>query len=371
MGILSGQATTTRYKLDGELSAEAVIEGIKKFRFPEIEDDTAEYMSGWASPVNAFVPDFDSEILNACGYLVFTLRIDKKNIPSSSIKKYVALESDRRIKQPGKEFLSKAEKKEIKEQVTEMLSRKIPLQPDLFDVLVDLNEGVVSLFTSSQSISDAFETLFYKSFSVRLIRLFPFTLAVHRTGAPGNQEMFFGSPKGIDTAVAYAKHKPLGSDFLTWLWYMIDNDPLKLFGPMTHLISLSDKRKITLENYSSKDVESTVIKNDGDNLTEAFVSLSKGAKVTQLGLKLDINDSHWFFSLKDKDLSPISMKMPTTEPAGEGYEGAFLEKISLYDKATGAIEELFKYFVEIWSDDDLREAGHGNIQKWVKRELEA
>lgn len=371
MGVISGSVTATRYKIGGNLSAETILEGIRKFRFPELEDDATEHMSGWTSPVNAFVPDFDSEILNASGYLVFILRIDKKSIPAKSVNKYVAIESARRIKESEKQFLSKAEKREIKEQVIEMLSVKIPLRPDLFEVLVDLNEGVVSLFASSQSVSDEFETLFYKSFNARLIRLFPFTMAVHRTGAPDSQEMFFGSPKGIDTAVAYAKHKSLGSDFLTWLWYMIENNPLGLFGPMTHLISLSDKRKITLENYSSGGSETTAIKNDGDNFREAFAALSKGAKVTQLGLKLNINESYWVFSLKDKDLSPGAMRMPATEPTGEGYEGAVLEKISLYNKATDAIEELFKYFVEIWSDDDLREAAHGSIEKWVKIEIEA
>lgn len=370
MGILSGSVTTTRYKIDGELSGEAILEGIKKFRFADLDDHETEYSSGWTSAEKNFIPDFD-KIFNVSGYLVFSLRIDKKNIPANVVKKNVVLESDRRLKGSGKDFLTKAEKKEIKEQVAAMIAHKMPLSPEIHDVLVDLNEGTVSIFTGSQSVCDEFETLFSKSFRTRLIRLFPFTMAVHRTGAPDDQEMFFGSPKGCDASVAYAKHKQLGSDFLTWLWYMVEKDTTHLYDALDINLFLSDKRKITLENHSTKDAESIVIKNDGDNLKEAFVSLSKGAKVTQIGIKLDLNDHHWFLSLKDKDLSPVSMKMPMTVPAEteDDDQGVMLERIGLYNKAIEAIEELFSYFVGLWSSDDQKTEIQDGMDKWVKREL--
>lgn len=372
MGLISGPITTTRYKLGAELSDERIIDGIKKFRFPEIDDPFAEYISGWTSAENNFLPDFEklSNPLLSYAYIVLSLRIDKKIIPASVIKKNVVLESARRLKESGKKFLSKAEQKEIKEQVTNLLAGKMPLKPEIHDVLINLDDGTVTIFSGSKSVCDEFETLFAKSFGVSLIRLFPFTLAAHRSELK-DQDIIFGDSKGIDSAVAYAKHKQLGSDFLTWLWYRIEGNPLQIFGPMTHLISLSDTRKITLENSSYDAIESTVIKNDGDDLQEAYVAMSKGAKVTQLGLKLNINDDLWIFSLKDKDLSPVSMKMPATEPANEGWEGAVLEKIFLYGKATEAIEEAFSHFVCIWSDDSKKDEETREINKWINRETEA
>jgi len=55
----------------------------------------------------------------------------------------------------------------------------------------------------------------------------------------------------LDVAVAYNRFKFLGDEFLTWLWFIIENDPkyLKKFSP--DLLSLEIGNRIVLENRRS------------------------------------------------------------------------------------------------------------------------
>lgn len=180
MGLLSGSVSITRYKIEGQIPenlVETVKEGLKKHRFPEIEDDTAEFVSGWTSFSNSFSADFEEEKFQVMQYFVFAVRIDKKSVPSKALKKHVAIESARRLSGSDKTFLTKAEKKEIKESIINMLMSRIPSNPDIYDVMWDMEKSEVWLLSGLKAAGEELETLFSKSFGLRLVRLFPYSLA--------------------------------------------------------------------------------------------------------------------------------------------------------------------------------------------------
>ena len=70
----------------------------------------------------------------------------------------------------------------------------------------------------------------------------------------------------LDVAVAYNRFKFLGDEFLTWLWFIIENDPkyLKNFSPDTSSLEIGNL--IVLENRRQQTVESITIKGDDANL---------------------------------------------------------------------------------------------------------
>lgn len=180
MGLLSGSVSISRYKIEGQIPenlVETVKEGLKKHRFPEIEDDTAEFMSGWTSFSNSFSADFETEKFQVMQYFIFSVRIDKKSVPSKAVRKHVAIESARRLSDSDKTFLTKAEKKEIKEAVINMLMARIPSKPDIYDVMWDMEKKEVWLLSGLKAAGEELETLFSKSFGLRIVRLFPYSMA--------------------------------------------------------------------------------------------------------------------------------------------------------------------------------------------------
>jgi len=53
---------------------------------------------------------------------------------------------------------------------------KIPAVPSLYDVLWDYEEKNLYLYTTQKAANEFFETIFLKSFGLKPIRLFPYTI---------------------------------------------------------------------------------------------------------------------------------------------------------------------------------------------------
>jgi DNA recombination-dependent growth factor C len=182
MGILSTSVSLTRYRIEGQIdSSQSITERVeaclKKNAFPEIVDEASEIVIGWTSFETPFAPDFQGASFVIGPYFVFSLRIDRKKLPSKIVKKHCAIETARRLKESDREFLSSHEKKQIKEDIINSLILKIPSTPDIFNILWDYENHTLLFFTTQKSANEELETLFLKSFDTTLIRLFPYTMA--------------------------------------------------------------------------------------------------------------------------------------------------------------------------------------------------
>ena len=179
MGLLSSSVSISRYRVEGDIEEpvlETVRNGLTRNVISQIEDEYAEISVGWTPMENAFDPDFEKFTFSFGTYFVFSLRIDKKSVPSKIIKKYVSLEIIKKLKETHRDFLSKNEKKEIKDMVTEKLMRQMPSTPNMYDVMWDYENASVLFFSTQKAANEELETLFKKSFQLKLIRLFPFTM---------------------------------------------------------------------------------------------------------------------------------------------------------------------------------------------------
>lgn len=180
MGLLSPRTALTRYRVEDSGNTplkEIVFNGLEKNSILSIEDETAAKVSGWSSFEEPFQPKFDDYSFVYGNYFVFCLRIDKKTIPANLIRKHVALESKRKREATGRDFISRDENRLIKEHVINTLSLRIPAAPTVFHVLWQYENGLLFFLTHQKTATEEFETLFYHSFHLRLIPLFPYTVA--------------------------------------------------------------------------------------------------------------------------------------------------------------------------------------------------
>lgn len=180
MGLLSPSVSVTRYKVKGRIQnpvIENIISGLKKNAIQDIDGEDANMVVGWTDFDDPFQPKFESSSLIIGPYLIFSMRMDKKSIPAKVVQKNYAIESAKRLVQNSKAFLSRNEKKEIKEQIIRKLTLRIPATPNVYDAVWSHEQESVWLFTHLKTTCEAFETLFLKTFNLSLIRLFPFTMA--------------------------------------------------------------------------------------------------------------------------------------------------------------------------------------------------
>ena len=178
MGLLSSSVSITQYRVEGQLPSpinEHVAAALKNNTIHEIDNDVSEQAVGWTSFDDPFHPDFDSLRFIIDTAWVFSLRIDKKSIPAKILNKHYNMEIARRLAESGREYLSKAEKKQLKDHVLTVLSTRIPATPNIYDIIWKYEEGMLWFFTNLKAANEELETLFSRSFKLSLIRLFPYT----------------------------------------------------------------------------------------------------------------------------------------------------------------------------------------------------
>jgi DNA recombination-dependent growth factor C len=180
MGLLSASFGLTRYKVEGQLKTpilETVAQCLKKNTITEIDKEDSEKAVGWTSFQHPYNPNFDGSLFVIGTYFVFSLRIDKKSIPAKVVKKHCLVEEARKLKDDGRDYLSRSEKKLIKETIIAMLSQRIPATPNVYDLIWDYEEARLYFFTNQKSANEELENLFSKTFKLNLIRLFPYSMA--------------------------------------------------------------------------------------------------------------------------------------------------------------------------------------------------
>ena len=191
MGLISSTHSVTRYNIDGKIEGsinEKVREGLIKYSIPKIENEYNEISAGWTPLESPYNPDFERFSFIFGTYFVFSLRVDKKSIPAKLIQKYIAMEIEKKKEKSGRDFISKNEKSELKEHVTDILMHKIPAVPSLYDVLWDYEEKNLYLYTTQKAANEFFETIFLKSFKLKPIRLFPYTLIETKSSLQSSQK---------------------------------------------------------------------------------------------------------------------------------------------------------------------------------------
>lgn len=180
MGILSSSVSITQYHVEGRIEEsiiEKVSKGLKKYTIDDIDNESSDKAIGWTCFNNPFNTNFDQ-----CPFLigtnfVFSMRIDKKSIPAKIVQKHYALEMKKRLENSGRDFLSKTEKKEIKDHVLNVLNLRIPATPNIYDLIWEYESAKLWFFSNLKGANEELETLFSRSFELKLIRLFPYSMA--------------------------------------------------------------------------------------------------------------------------------------------------------------------------------------------------
>lgn len=180
MGLLTSTVSITRYRVDGTIEdpvRETVEKGLKRYTIEDIDGEPEDRAVGWTPFGDPFHPDFSAGSFEVGAYFVFSLRIDKKSIPPKIVKKHLLDRIQQRLRETGRDYLSRSEKQELKDDVIGALSIRMPPVPNVYDLLWSYEEKWLWFFSNQKGANEELETLFSHAFDLTLIRLFPYTMA--------------------------------------------------------------------------------------------------------------------------------------------------------------------------------------------------
>lgn len=171
----------------------------------------------------------------------------------------------------------------------------------------------------------------------------------------------------IDISVAYNRYKFLGYEFLTWLWFLMEEDPGEIRKADPELLSLDIGNRIVLENRIGDTSEVITIRGDDAGLEEGILALKKGAVVIEMNLLYKSGDYEWRFTLKGESMAMASLKTPDTGKVEtkEDLEGAVLEKIYLREKAVSLTDRLFGQFIRLRISKEWDKIMVSSIRQWI------
>ncbi|HIE54813.1 MAG TPA: hypothetical protein EYP90_06490 [Chromatiaceae bacterium] len=176
----------------------------------------------------------------------------------------------------------------------------------------------------------------------------------------------------LDLALAYNRYRFLGYEFLTWLWYFVENKKYSSLydSSQTQQIdsfSLQIGNRLVLENRQNEGLETITIKGDDAGLEEGILALRKGAVVSELNLKYNHASRQWCFTVKGESLNVSNLKFPDPQivETKADLESAALDKIFMTEKLVDLIEDLFSRFVRQRLSLQWETQIMADIRKWI------
>ncbi len=174
MGILSSSVSLTRYRVVQDIADDfwsEIPDLLKNHKFKDIDQSADERSFGWTSFDDMLDTAWSSGSPQKGHYLVFALRLDTRRIPPAVMKKHYRLALDQakqELEARGQKFISRDQKKEIKENVRlRLFARMLPV-PAVFDVIWDTADNIVYLGSTSAKVRELFQDHFTSTFELHL-----------------------------------------------------------------------------------------------------------------------------------------------------------------------------------------------------------
>lgn len=172
---------------------------------------------------------------------------------------------------------------------------------------------------------------------------------------------------------AIEKTEFLGSEFLTWLWYMTEKNTgffeIKDLGPAEVWFYDSVKLEKGKEGGYR---ESIVCKGATSDLKEARLGLRNGKRLKETRIKIIVDDDEWFLTVDSRFLDFRQFKTPKIEIndiAGDekDEDASFYEKVYLFEKAVTVIDSIFTVFIQERMSSDWHQTVAPAIRQWIRQ----
>ncbi len=368
MGLLAPASAVCHFEVIGNLPAESkyqvISEQLQNDCFRSIDNSVDEYSCGWVEFDDHDATSF-SEERQLCREqsLCFSLREDRRKIPSALLKREIKRLSDSFLAaHPNFNRVPKQEREAIRDQASSLLfARTLPV-PSIADIIWDTDSGLLRFSSLSQKKIDCFQGLFHQSFpDLRLCLLTPISRARQVVTPEQTTRLEALNQASSESPLAEIEANTwLGEDFLSWLLYRSLNSDsrykVNTQGPLLAKQPFSawlDNRLLLLGTGPEGEQKISVA-GPQDRFAEACSALCNGKQITEATLHMSLGDDlNWKLTLKGERFSfggfrtPMIKpeKDPEDDPAAEA-EAAFYTKLAAIEEGEQLFSSLLKFFLE-------------------------
>ena len=355
MGILSKSCSLSQYTTSTDLPPNflsKVADKIKYRAFIEIEQDSIKERSvkersvGWVDLYNMLDSSFETVNFLKEPYITLSMRVDKRSIPASIIKRNCLVKEQEIMEIEGITFISGKRKKDIKESAKQSLLSKVLPTTQVYDMVWNYITGHVLFTNTSTKLCDEFQELFFNTFDLRL--------NIIELSIVGS--VILSANKKSEEVVENFKYLEMpGSDFLTWLWYKYRKDKNEFKIGKNKVRLLFDNR-VVLSDEDTESPQIVTCVGDSQSMNEIQTALDDNKIIIQAKLILTAMSGDYFYFVDSFYFDFKSIKTPKIQKSkNDDPDAMFYEKIYLIEEAIDILNKIYGEFVLDYSKKTEKE----------------
>src|SRR5688572_13053509 len=381
MGFASGSVSFRRFAVIGNDQPEQIDQDLldklagHALRVGEVGvPEEIEY--GWSGGRHVLDGTFSFENNVYGDALFFALRIDSNKVPGDLKRAYAMIEEDAVAATNPSGFISKMQKREVKDVVRRKVDDELRTgrfrRSKLLPIVWDLPSGTLYCAANGPSLEQLLE-LFERTFSLTLMPISAGSLALRLLEPKGRRRdyedfrptRFVQGPEGETQFPDYpwvAKGPEpkdfLGNEFLLWLWHEAEAS-----GGEVGEVSILIDRSLDLDCAYGMTGKDSLRGTGPHRMPEARDALRSGKLPRKAGMVLDASGMQFSLTFNPEGFAVGSAKLPEVEDA-DTPRVVFEERIALLRELSKTLDGMFESFLQVRA----RSAWEGKtsgVRRWI------
>lgn len=360
MGFESGSVGFRMFYVPRDLPEDAV-ERFARTALPPLNLLGRDGMRGWAGGRHLLDRVITEDNAFLAGYLRLNLVKAERKIPVALLRAECKMEELALMQAEGKAYLSRAERSQIRKDVTDRLLPQMPPNLTGIAVVYDGENRMVYASATSEKKTDALLLNFSAATEISLVPVDAASAAMNlaRINVEALEPTSFTPELEDELAGNHA-----GLDFLTWLWFYAEarggvmehegeSCAVLVEGPLTLFLE-GDGAHVALLRNGAPMVSS-----------EAKTALLSGKKLRSARITLARARETWSTSFDAPDFTFRGFKFPQSEEKLDAVS-AFQQRMLSLNRFSQTFAAFYKAFLAERSDATRWKTAQKDIHLWVR-----
>ena len=385
MGFAAGSVSFRRFAVVGSAPAvpdQSLLDKLAENALKPGEFGVPEEVEyGWGGGRHVLDGSFSFEHNVYADALHFALRIDTNKVPGDLKKAYKLMEEEAVAADNPSGFISKAQKKDVKDTVRRKLDDDLRSgkfrRSKLLPVLWDLPSQTLYC-PASGSAYEKLAELFERTFELKLVPLTAGSLSLRLLEPRGRRRdyedfrptRFVHGPEGESQYPEYpwvAKGPEpkdfLGNEFLLWLWHEADSRTGAIATESAGEVTVYIDRALDLDCAYGQTGRDSLRGEGPSRMPEAKDGLRTGKVPRKVGLIVDAAGQQASFNLSAEALTVSSLKLPDVEEA-DSPRVVFEERVGMLREVSRTLDALFDTFLKTRASSAW-EGYTSGVRRWI------
>ncbi|MBI4579930.1 MAG: hypothetical protein HY718_09530 [Planctomycetes bacterium] len=364
MGFAGGSITFKRFIVQGESLQRVTEDLLEQLSARAMGRDHMELASrtavGWTTGDHILDVEFSFAKNAIADGLSFAMRIDTNKPPTDLVRGYQRQNEQAMLEASGREFLSKAERREAREQALSRADaeaksgafRRMKQVP----VFWDLRRSEVYLAATGPAVAEPFMTLFRLTFDRLLVPVSSGELAARWAATAGEARafddckpaFFVQPPEGAATDADFpgeGRGKDfLGTEWLTWLWFASQVESPQITTHLGESVTVLFEKTVQLECAFGITGKVAVTADDPTRLPESAVALAGGKRPVRAGLQVAAAGETFSLAVRGDVMHYNGVQLPPPDDASNPRV-VFEDRMDKVRDLIQAVDDLYTAFV--------------------------